>query len=95
MADTVNPQITDAVTQANVKVLGDAPAQALGALYQSISQSIALAVGNSVVAQQQSNVMHQAVTTMGVTTLHTLSEAATGNATRNAGGGKKKAPAAG
>jgi len=30
----VNDQITDAVTQANVKVLGDAPAQALSALVQ-------------------------------------------------------------
>ena len=29
----VNSQITDAVTQANVKVLGDAPAQAMGALF--------------------------------------------------------------
>ena len=28
----VNGQITDAVTQANVKVLGDAPAMAMGAI---------------------------------------------------------------
>ncbi|QEL56533.1 RebB family R body protein [Chromobacterium paludis] len=30
----VNGQVTDAVTQANVKVLGDAPAMAAGELYQ-------------------------------------------------------------
>ncbi|MDX2299324.1 MAG: RebB family R body protein, partial [Xanthomonadaceae bacterium] len=35
MADTVNPQITDAVTQSNVNVLGDAPAMAMGNLYQA------------------------------------------------------------
>lgn len=93
MADKTNQQITDSVTQANVKVLGDAPAQALSTLYQSMSQSIALSVANGVTAQQQSNVMHQAATTMGVTTLHGLSSAATGNAARAAAGTKK--PAAG
>jgi hypothetical protein len=35
----VNGQITDAVTQANVKVLGDAPAMAMGAIYQSLAHS--------------------------------------------------------
>lgn len=32
----VNDQITDAVTQANVKVLGDAPAQALAPIAQTL-----------------------------------------------------------
>ena len=36
---TVNDQITDAVTQVNVKVLGEAPAEALGSLYQSMAHS--------------------------------------------------------
>jgi Killing trait len=31
---SVNDQITDAVTQTNVKVLGDAPAVGMGMLYQ-------------------------------------------------------------
>jgi hypothetical protein len=35
----VNGQITDAVTQANVKVLGDGPAMAMGAIYQSLAHS--------------------------------------------------------
>ena len=41
MADNtpVNGMITDAVTQANVKVLGDAPAMAMGSLYQSLAHS--------------------------------------------------------
>lgn len=38
---SVNPQITDAVTQANVKVLGDAPAIAMGQLYQATAQALA------------------------------------------------------
>ena len=35
----VNGQITDAVTQSNVKVLGDGPALAMGAIYQSLAHS--------------------------------------------------------
>ena len=85
---TVNGQITDAVTQANVKVLGDAPAQAMGSLYQAVGQSIGLAAGNAVTAQQQANVIHQAATTLGVTLLYTLGSAAGGNAANNADGGE-------
>lgn len=36
--DPVNSQITDAVTQTNVKVVGEAPAQAMGNLYQQMQQ---------------------------------------------------------
>ena len=38
---TVNGQITDAVTHANTKVLGDAPAMAMGNLYQDQAPSSA------------------------------------------------------
>jgi len=75
MADTVSGQITDSVTQANVKVLGDAPAQALGSLYQSLGQTTSLAGGNAVTAQQQANVTHQASTTLGVTLLYSIGTA--------------------
>lgn len=84
--NTVNGQITDAVTQANVKVLGDSPALALSNLYQAISQSMALAAGNAVTAQQQANVIHQAATTMGVTALYSLGTAAAGHAADAADG---------
>ncbi|MGV8520989.1 RebB family R body protein, partial [Pseudomonas aeruginosa] len=33
----VNDQLTDAVTQSNAKVLGQAPALALGTVYQTIA----------------------------------------------------------
>ncbi|MBN0574236.1 RebB family R body protein, partial [Pseudomonas aeruginosa] len=33
----VNNQITDAVTQSNVKVVGEAPAMALGSIFQTMA----------------------------------------------------------
>lgn len=60
---SVNSQITDAVTQANVKVLGDAPAVAMGNLYQAVAQALANAAHNATAAQQQGNTIAQAVTT--------------------------------
>jgi hypothetical protein len=69
----VNDQITDAITQTNVKVLGDAPATALGNLYQATAQALANAAHNATDAQQQGYVLAQAATTMGTTgILHPL-----------------------
>jgi hypothetical protein len=78
---SVNDQITDSVTQANTSVLGDAPAIAMGNLYQSTAQALGLAALNATNAQQQSNMTAQAATTMGVSTLYSLDTAATGIAT--------------
>ena len=47
----VNGQITDAVTQTNVKNLGEAPAQALGTLYQVLAHSTGLSMENAMQAQ--------------------------------------------
>lgn len=65
----VNSQITDAVTQSNVKVLGDAPAMAMGSLYQSIAHASAIAAQNAVTAQQNANVLAEAATTACVNAL--------------------------
>lgn len=73
----VNSQITDAVTQSNVKVVADAPAVAMGNLYQATAQALANAAHNATVAQQNSNTVYQAVTTMGVTTLYGIDTAST------------------
>lgn len=78
---SVNDQITDAVTQANTKVLGDSPAIAMGNLYQATAQALANAAHNATSAQQQANITIQAATTMGVTTLYSLDTASTGVAT--------------
>jgi len=58
----VNDQITDSVTQSNVKVLGDAPAMATGGLYQAVAQALANAANNAASAQQQTNILAEAVT---------------------------------
>jgi hypothetical protein len=77
----VNSQITDAVTQANVKVLGDAPAMAMGNLYQATAQALSNAAHNATTAQQQAAITAQAATTMGVATLYSIDTASTGIAT--------------
>ncbi len=77
----VNSQITDAVTQANVKVLADSPAVALSNLYQATAQALGNAAHNTTTSQQQTGVTAQAATTMGVATLYSLDTAATGKAT--------------
>ncbi len=57
MADdpTVNAQITDAVTQTNVKVVGEAPAHSLGTLYQMSTHAAGLSMQNAVQSQQSLN----------------------------------------
>ncbi len=78
---SVNDQITDSVTQVNTKVLGDAPAIAMGNLFQATAQALANAAHNATSSQQQTNITAQAATTMGVTTLYSIDTAADGIAT--------------
>ncbi|MES2940834.1 MAG: RebB family R body protein [Pseudomonadota bacterium] len=63
---SVNDQITDAVTQANVKVLGEAPAMAMGALYQATAQALGIAAQNATNQQQAADSLAAAVTTRSV-----------------------------
>ncbi len=74
----VNSQITDAVTQANVKVLGEAPAMAMGNLFVATSQALSNAAHNATNNQQQSYVTMQASTTQSVATLYALDTASSG-----------------
>lgn len=78
----VNSQITDSVTQANTKVLGDAPAVATGNLFIATSQALANAAHAASNNFQQSSVTVQAATTAGVSALLTLDTASTGEATQ-------------
>lgn len=57
---SVNSQITDSVTQANVHVLADAPAQAMASLYQVVSHSVGMSMQNAVAHQQAMNQLSQA-----------------------------------
>jgi len=69
MADPtpVNSQITDAVTQANVKVLGEAPAQSMALIYQTMAHSISLAMENAQQAQGGLQQIGNAVTSSAIT----------------------------
>ena len=77
----INSQITDSVTQANVKVLGDAPAVGMGNLFVATSQALSNTAHNACSGQQQAGITSQAATTQGVSTLFAVDIAATGVAT--------------
>lgn len=62
----VNDQVTDAVTQANVKVLAEAPAVAVANLFQAASHATGILLENATNAQNQSAITAQAVTTASV-----------------------------
>jgi hypothetical protein len=72
MATTVNSQITDAVTQSNVKVVGESPAMALGNVYQTAAHSTGIMFENAVNTQNQQNILGQAATTQGVMQIYSL-----------------------
>ncbi len=65
----VNSQITDAVTQANVKVLADAPAMDMGSIYQTLAHALGIAMENATANQQSANQVAQAVVTRCVESL--------------------------
>ncbi len=69
MADNtlVNGQITDAVTQTNVKVLAEAPAQSMALVYQAMAHSISLAMENAQQAQGGLQQIGNAVTSSAIT----------------------------
>lgn len=76
----VNPQVSDAVTQANVKVLGDSPAMTIGNLHQTNAHSLGLAVNNA-----PATVMHSAsMTNLGVQQIYAVDTAAAATAVRMA-----------
>lgn len=81
---SVNSQITDAVTQGTLAVLGASPAMAMSNLYQATAQALANAAHNATTAQQQSNILAQAATNAGVALLYSLDVASLGAATKAA-----------
>lgn len=66
---SLNSQITDAVTQSNVKVIGESPTMALGSLYQAIAHAAGIAGENLVTQQQNANNLSQALVARCVQTL--------------------------
>lgn len=61
MPDNVNSQITDAITQTNVKVLAEAPAQAMAAFYQMMAAANGMAAQNAVSNQQNLNQLNATI----------------------------------
>lgn len=82
---SVNDQITDAVTQSNVKVVGEAPAMAMGTIYQSMAHSTGILFENAVAAQQQQNTLTQAATNQGVMQIYSVDTTAAAGATEKVG----------
>jgi hypothetical protein len=78
---SVNSMITDSITQVNTEVIGDAPAIAMGNLFQATAQALANAAHNATSTQQQTNVTAQAATTMGVTVLYSIDTASAAEGT--------------
>jgi len=76
---SVNSQITDAVTQTNVKVVAEAPAQSMAMVYQTMAHSISLAMENAMQAQGGLQQIGNAVTSSGV---RMIFDAANGGASK-------------
>lgn len=74
----VNDQITDSVSQANLKVLGDSPAMGMSNLYIATSQALSNAAHNATQAQQQSVNTAQAANVQGISTLYSVETASAG-----------------
>lgn len=77
----VNGQITDAVTQANVSVLSNAPALGMGAIYQSLGHSTGILFENGVSSQQQLTIAAQAAANQGVIQIYSVNTMAGAAAT--------------
>ncbi len=63
---SVNNQITDAVTQSNVKVVGEAPAMAIGSLYQTMAHSTGILFENAIALQKWQITLAQTTATTGI-----------------------------
>jgi len=68
----VNSQITDAVTQSNLTVLGNAPAQSMATAYQLLAQSVGVSMQNAVANQQNMNTIDSAIVSQGISLLFNL-----------------------
>jgi len=92
MADntSVNDQITDAVTQTNVKVVGDAPTEAMGNLFDAQTQEPAIAALHEANNQEENDMTAQATTTEGVVTLYSIDTASTGKPSNGLNNGPVK-----
>jgi hypothetical protein len=78
----VNSQITDALTQQGLAVLANAPAMAMGTIYQSAAHSLGILYQNTVAAQKQASICAQAATNQGVIQIYSAGTMAGAMATK-------------
>ncbi|SDR36504.1 Killing trait domain-containing protein [Pseudovibrio sp. Tun.PSC04-5.I4] len=74
--------VTDAVTQTNVQVIGDAPAMAMANIYMSMAHATGIMFQNSVGAASQQLILSQAATTQGVMQINSVNTMAGASATQ-------------
>ncbi|MDP9583049.1 UNVERIFIED_ORG: hypothetical protein J2791_002340 [Burkholderia contaminans] len=94
MADKVNEQVTDALTQTNVNVVAGSPAQALGTLYQMFSQAVGISAQNMTQQQAALNQISNAVVSKAVAMILSV-EASPKGASGGASGGAPHATTSG
>ncbi|WP_334127897.1 RebB family R body protein [Sneathiella sp.] len=68
----VNSQITDSITQTNLAVVGGAPAQSMGTVYQMMAQAVGVSMQNAVANQQNMNTIDNAIVSQGIAMLYSL-----------------------
>lgn len=66
----VNREVTDSVTETNVKVTAEAPAMAMGGLFQSFAHASGMMFENTTAAQQQQLALAQAASDIGIALLY-------------------------
>ncbi|MUO79075.1 antirepresssor protein RebB [Agrobacterium vitis] len=67
-----NSQIADAVSQANLSVVGEAPSMAAGTLYQTLAHSTGVMFENAVNGQNNQNILSLASTTQGIMQIYSV-----------------------
>ncbi|WP_429932239.1 RebB family R body protein [Agrobacterium vitis] len=67
-----NSQIADAVSQANLSVVGEAPSMAAGTLYQTLAHSTGVMFENAVTGQNNQNILSLASTTQGIMQIYSV-----------------------
>jgi hypothetical protein len=72
MTAVVEPTIIDAVTATNVKVVAEAPAQAIEMLYQSVAHSTDILIENAVSGTRHADMIGLAATNQGVMQIYSV-----------------------
>lgn len=69
MSSSVNSKIMDSVMQTSAAVVGDAPAIAVGMLYQSMAHATGLALANATSNQQNLNQLNTSIIAQAIATI--------------------------